>query len=152
MGVRPALILTTILLLGAFVATPVLAGGFLGGDAPSRIPVPARSFSAVFEDVGGTTVQATRVTFDGEVFVHGRLGAGQVTVPFERIAEVRIEKAENPLRRTAVIQLADGSEPVRIEIKDDTPWYGRTRFGNYKIEGRDLRVVRGFKADEPARD
>jgi len=152
MGARPATIVGSILLLCAFAATPVLAGGFLGADVPSRIPVPARSFTATFEDVGGTTVQASRVTFDGEVFVHGRLGAAQVTVPFERIAEVRIEKAPEPNRRTAVVYLLDGSEPVRIEVKDDTPWFGRARFGNYKIEGRDLRVVRGFKADEPARD
>ena len=152
MGARPIAIIGATLLLGAFVATPVLAGGFMGSDAPSRIPVPARSFSATFEDVGGTVVQASRVTFDGEVFVHGRLGQAQVTVPFEKIAEVRIEKAEDPLLRTAVVHLSDGSEPVRIEVKDDTPWYGRTRFGNYKLEGRDLRVVRGFKADEPVAD
>jgi hypothetical protein len=148
MRARPAVFLAVVA-LAAVSASPVLAGGFMGGDAPSRIPVPARSFAATFEDVGGTVVELSKVTFDGEVFVHGRLGAAQVTVPFERIAEVRIEKATDPLRRVAVITLSDGSEPVRIEVKDDTPWYGRARFGNYKLEVRDLRSVRGFRADGP---
>jgi hypothetical protein len=134
---------------GLGAVTPVLAGGFMGSDAPSRIPVPARSFVATFEDVGGTTVQASRVTFDGEVFVHGLFGAAQVTVPFDRIAEVRIEKASDPLKRVAVVTLVDDPEPVRVEVPDDTPWYGRARFGNYKLEVRDLRAVRGFRAEAP---
>lgn len=146
MRARHAAILVVIALAAASVS-PVLAGGFMGGDAPSRIPVPARSFTATFEDVGGTVITASKVTFDGEVFVHGRLGQAQVTIPFERIAEVRIEKAADPLRRVAVVTLADGSEPVRVEVQDDTPWYARARFGNYKLEVRDLRAVRGFRAD-----
>lgn len=130
---------------------PVLANGVFGGDAPSRIPVPARVFSATFEDVGGTEVKASRVTFNGEVFVYGKLGAGQVTVPFERIREVRIEKATDPLKRTAVITLLDDTEPVKIELDDDTPWYGKARFGNYKLESRDVRVVRGFALQAAAK-
>jgi hypothetical protein len=129
------------------VAVPVWAGGIMGGDAPSRIPVPARSFSATFEDVSGTSIQTTRVTFDGEVFVHGRIGEAQVTVPFDRIVEVRFEKASDPLRRTAVVLLKDDQEPVRVDVKDDVPWYGRARFGNYKILARDVRVVKSFSLD-----
>lgn len=132
------------LLAAGLIATPVLASGVLGGDAPTRIPVPARAFQATFEDVGGTVVTASRVTLDGEVFVHGRLGEAQVTVPFERIVEVRIEKADDPLKRTAVVVLKGEDEPVRVLLKDDVPWFGGARFGNYKIETRDLRVVRAF--------
>lgn len=131
--------------LGLLTA-PSFATGVFGGDAPSRIPTPARSFAATFEDVGGTAVEvSSQATFNGEVFLYGRFGAGQVTVPFERIREVRIEKASDPLKRMAVVTLVDGSDPVRVELEDDTAWYGRTRFGNYKIEVRDLRAVRGFR-------
>jgi hypothetical protein len=128
-----------------FVSVPGLAGGFTGADAPSRIPIPAREFSAIFEDVGGTTVQATRVTLNGEVFVYGRYGSGQVTVPFEKIKEVRVERTSDPLKRMIVVQLLDGSDPVKVEVEDDVPWYAATRFGNYKVEVRDLRAVRGFR-------
>lgn len=148
MTARARWILGGLVAAGLAVAVPVLANGVMGSDAPSRIPTPAKVFTASFEDVGGTVVDASKVTFNGEVFVYGRYGAGQVTVPFERISEVRIEKARDPLKRTAVITLLAGGEPVRVELDDDTPWYGRTRFGNYKIEVRDVRVVKGF-AEQP---
>lgn len=128
------------------VAVPVLANGLTGADAPSRIPTTARSYAATFVDVGGTRVQATsKVSFNGETFVYGRFGAGQVTIPFERIDTVTISKADDPLKRTATITLNDGSEPVRVVLEDDTAWYGRTRFGNYKVEVRDIRTVSGFR-------
>ncbi|TVQ93614.1 MAG: hypothetical protein EA397_04010 [Deltaproteobacteria bacterium] len=134
--------------LVALGAAPGLASGFMGTDAPSRIPVPARVFSATFEDVGGVEVTGRRVTFDGEVFVHGRLGEGQVTVPFEQIREVRFEGAEQNNRRIAVIHLHSQTDPVRVVIKDDAPWFARARFGNYKIESRDLRLVHRFELQE----
>lgn len=148
MRARLGVIVAIFIGLSSLGAVPVFASGFMGGDAPSRIPVPARVFSASFEDVGGVAVTGTRVTFDGEVFVHGRLGAAQITVPFERVSEVRFESASDKGRRTAVVYVTGEEEPVRIDIKDDTPWFARARFGNYKIESRDLRVVSGFKLQE----
>lgn len=129
------------------IASPLVStAGLFGTDAPSRIPVPAKRFSATFEDISGTVVQTvSRTTFNGEVFVYGRFGAGQVTVPFDKIAEVRIEKAADPLKRIAIVTLKGDEEPVRVELEDDTPWYGQTRFGNYKVEVRDLRVVRDLQ-------
>ena len=59
--------------------------------------------------------------------------------------QVRIEKATDPLKRTAVVTLNDGGDPVRVELEDDTAWYARTRFGNYKAEVRELASVRGFQ-------
>ena len=132
--------------LALVVSSPGLATGVMGADAPSRIPKPASSFSATFRDIGGTEVQGTSlVTFNGEVFLYGRYGAGQVTIPFERITEIRIEKATDPLKRTAVVTLNDGGDPVRVELEDDTAWYARTRFGNYKAEVRELASARGFQ-------
>ncbi|MFK7928997.1 MAG: hypothetical protein AB8H79_12465 [Myxococcota bacterium] len=144
---RKSVMLMAMLAAGAgsaVIASSAWANGVFGSDAPSRIPVPARTFSATFEDVGGTQVKASRVTLNGEVFVYGKLGSAQVTVPFERIKDVRIEKATNPLKRVAVVTLTDDTTPVRIEVDDDTAWFGKARFGNYKLEMRDLRVVSGF--------
>jgi len=41
--------------------------------------------------------------------------------------------------------LTDDTAPVRIEVDDDTAWFGKARFGNYKLEMRDLRVVSAFR-------
>lgn len=70
-------------LVALVLTVPVVAWGmgFGGGDAPTRIPVPAEDFSATVEDLSGTTVEVTDLTFDGEVHVAGRMGEGTVAVP-----------------------------------------------------------------------
>ena len=124
------------------LTVPVVAWGmgFGGGDAPTRIPVPAREFGATVEDLSGTTVEVRDVTFDGEVHLSGRVGEATVAVPFEKIAEVRIEPSGEENVRIAFVKLRDGSS-VSVRVEHDTPCFGSTPFGNYKIELRSVRRV-----------
>jgi hypothetical protein len=128
-------VLGSVLMAGTAMAT-----GFGGSDAPTRIPVPARAFSATVEDRSGTTVEVTKATFDGEVFLFGLLGEGQASVPFERIREVRFEPTEEPGELVAFAVLNEGS-PVRLVVEDDTPCYGETSFGLYRIEVKHIRRI-----------
>jgi hypothetical protein len=119
--------------------TAVLATGF-GSDAPTRIPVPAKVFQATVEDVSGTTVSVTRVSFDGEVSLVGRVGEGQVAIPFEKIHSVRIDVAGEASDRIALVSLRDGSS-VRVVVDRDTPCYGDAAWGHYRIEVEKLRKI-----------
>lgn len=122
-------------------AVPALANGFGFGDAPpSRIPIPARSFAAVVEDQSGVKVSVTDVTYNGEVFLYGLLGEAQVTIPFEKIREVRIEPTNTVTKRIAFIVLDDGSN-VQVVVESDTPTYGRTTFGTYSIPVEKVRRI-----------
>lgn len=138
----------------AFIAlTSSLTGfatGFGGNSAPSRIPVPARVFEATIVDQTGVQVDVERVSYNGEVFLYGNVGEGQVTVPFERISEIRFEPTGDPTKLVALAKLRDG-ETVKVTVDDDVPCYGSTSFGNYAIETEKIRkiVFTGDPAGKP---
>lgn len=134
----------------ALVATvPVVAWGtgFGGSDAPTRIPVPARDFTAVVEDLSGQSYTVTDVTFDGEVVVGGKLGEADIAVPFERIAEVRIEPTGEEDKRIAFVRTV-GGDSVKIVVDHDVPCFGATPWGNVRIEVGRIRKVT-FKPATP---
>ena len=119
-----------------FLSSPASAGLF-GADAPARIPIPARVFRVEVEDIGGVVLVVDRATFDGEVFVYGTIGRAQVTVPFDAFTSLEVRPGPDEDHRTVVISGA--REPVEVVVEADRPFYGRTGFGNYKIE---IGVVR----------
>jgi hypothetical protein len=129
-------VLAAVLVLGP----AALAGGIMGGDAPSRIPIPARDFTATVEDTAGTQVTVERVTYNGEVFLYGNLGEAQVTIPFERIAEVRVEPHPDKDKVSVMARLKD-ADPVTIVAEHDLPCYGATPFGNYRIDLEKVRRI-----------
>ncbi len=135
--IRSGVALAALLTIGGVA----LANGFGGSDAPpSRIPVPAKPYAATIEDQSGIRIELTEVTFNGEVFIYGLFGQGQSTVPFDRIADVRIEPSAEPEKRVATIRLVDGST-VNLTIEDDILTYGRAKFGNYSIPVEKLRKI-----------
>lgn len=134
---RPGLLLGTLILLLPPLAW---ATGF-GGDAPpSRIPIPARDFSARVVDNGGTEMVVDRVSYNGEVFLYGNIGAAQVTIPFEKITTVTFGPHEKEDTRTATATMKDG-QSITVLVDDDILCYGKTKFGNYSIEVEELRTI-----------
>lgn len=123
-----------------FAAPPAGLAMDLGGDTPTRIPVPSAEFSATVEDVSGTIMEVTHVTFDGDVYLAGMIGEAQVAVPFEKIATVRVEPTNDETRRVALATLKDGST-VRVVVERDVPCYGAAVFGNYKIDIEKVRKI-----------
>lgn len=135
----------------ALVPSAAVASGFGGDGPPSRIPVPARVFRAVVEDMSGTRVEVTRVTWNGEVFLYGNVGDAQVTVPFEKIAEIRIEPTEKDGHKVAFARLTDGTT-VRMIVEDDLLCYGATTYGNYQITVDHIRRIEVLGAvEEPVK-
>ena len=133
-------VLAALVLLVAPGAGVAWATGLGGTDAPTRIPVPAREFSATVEDRSGTIVDVRSATFDGEVFLFGMLGEAQVSVPFEKIKEIRFEPASTAGSLVAMAVLHAG-DPVRVIVDNDVPCYGETAFGFYKIEVKSIRRI-----------
>lgn len=131
------------LLLCVALTVPVaaFATGFGGDDPPTRIPVPAKIHAATVEDISGAAVEVTRISYNGEVNLYGLVGEGQVAIPFERIAEVRIELTDRKDKRIAFTKLRDGTS-VKVIVDDDVPCYGEAAFGFYKIEISKVRRIR----------
>jgi len=129
-------------LLVLALAAPVMAvaTGFGGTDAPTRIPLPARVFNATVEDVSGTSVDVTRISFNGEVSLYGTVGEGQVAIPFEKIADLRVEPSGEATHRVVLAKMLTG-EAIRVVVESDVPCYGDTTYGHYKIDFEKLRKV-----------
>lgn len=127
--------LLCVVLLGAPL---VWAGGFGSDSPPGRIPVPAKDWRVEVEDTGGTVHTVTRASFNGEVYLYGTLGAAQVTVPFANIAQVQFSAGPSPETRAALVRDHSGDE-LRVVVDDDVPCYGRTQFGNVRVDVRDVR-------------
>lgn len=125
-------------ILAILLAAPAVAGIF--GGPPTSIPKPRKEFVGTVVDHGGTSVRIGSVSWNGEVHVYGRLGAADVTVPFENVSEVRVLPAEVPGQRTVAVETR-GGEDVRLIVDDDIPIYGRTAYGNYRILVRDVREM-----------
>lgn len=114
------------------LAAPAWAGLF-GSDAPGRIPVPAQEFRLRVEDRAGVVLDIERATFDGEVYLFGTVGLAQVTVPFDTVRRVEIGPGADEDHVVAhVLTAAGATQDVVLEA--DRPLYGRTTFGNYRID------------------
>jgi len=119
--------------------SPAAAGLFGGTDAPRRIPVPARDFTAVVVDESSVSVTISRVTLDGEVFLFGALGKAQVTVPFEEVVSASFEDVDEDHTRVTIDTLS--GEQVTVVMEADRPLFGRTTYGNYRIEVQDIEQL-----------
>ncbi len=127
-------------LLAVVVACPGLVGmgGFGGGREEG---LPARDFSATFTDADGAKLAVTRVTSGGDASLEGELGRGRLRVPFDNIARITFQPAENDRERVrAEVTLREG-EPVALTLRSSTTFYGRTPAGAYQIRARDLKSV-----------
>ncbi len=127
-------------LLAVVVASPGLVGmgGFGGGREEG---LPARDFSATFVDADGTRMAVSRVTSGGGASLEGDLGRGRLRVPFDNIARIAFQPADNDRERVRVqVTLREG-EPVTLTLRSTTTFYGRAQGGAYQIRARDLKSV-----------
>ena len=123
----------------ALLAPDVMAMGGFGGARDEGLP--ARDFRATLTDVDGTRMEVTRITSGGDASLEGDLGRGRLRVPFDNIARITFQAAENDHDRIhAQVQLREG-EPVTLTVRSSTMFSGRTPGGAYQIRARDLRSV-----------
>ena len=113
-------------------------GGFGGGREQG---LPARDFRATLTDVDGTRMDVTSVTAGTDTSLEGELGRGRLRIPFDNIARITFQPAENDRDRVrAQVQLRQG-EPIALTLRSSTTFFGRTPGGTYQIRARDLRSV-----------
>lgn len=142
--------MTLALALTAVLTGPVLANGVMGGDSPpTRIPIPASHHKVLVEDIGGVSTRVSNASFDGQVFLYGRVGEADVSVPFEKIREVRFEKGSSASKVLAYVILRS-EERVRVELDEEVPCYGETSFGLYRIPVEKIRRIEFIASSTPA--
>lgn len=113
-----------------FCAPFLLAMGTGDSEGPTRIPEPSADFRVRLTDQEGTRVVLTQFSIEGQVFVLGEMGQGQVAVPLEKVKEVEITNQGDALKARIVL---NQGPPVEIRVKPTLTATGKTAFGNYRI-------------------
>jgi hypothetical protein len=127
-------------LLGWLVLTLplLLAMGGVDSEGLTRIPEPSADYHVCLTDQEGARVELTAFAIDGQTFVLGQVGQGQVAVPFERVKMVELANKGGQLK--ARVAFKDG-EPVELTVKAALKATGKTRYGNFRIPLGGVRAV-----------
>ena len=125
--------------LSLLCSLPLLLGMDFGdSQGPTRIPEPQSNYRVLLVDQEGVRVELTEFSVDGQTFVMGGLGQGQVAVPLEKVRAVDIVNQDGKLK--AKISLAQGA-PVDLELDGNLKATGRTSYGNFRIPLSEVRRV-----------
>ncbi len=92
------------------------------------------------EDRSGVVVDVERASFDGEIYLFGTVGLAQVTVPFDTLRRLDVAPGadEDHVVGRILTRLGETQEVV---LESDRPLFGRTTFGNYRIEIGQVRSL-----------
>jgi hypothetical protein len=128
------------ILLASFIF--LLGMGELGEKATpiDKIPAPEKNFSAAVLDREGVQTTLQSFSLEGKIFVAGKHGSASITVPFDKISEIQFQGQDGSEMGARVI-LRD-QKTVQIKIEKRSKFFGKTDFGTYQVEAKDLKSVR----------
>jgi hypothetical protein len=112
-----------------------------GGPAPiDKIPTPEKNFAAAVVDREGVQTTLQFFSLEGKIFLAGKHGSASIAVPFEKIAEIQFSGPEGSEIQVRVLLRDQKSVPVKIDKR--SKFFGKTDFGTYQIEAKDLKTIR----------
>jgi len=114
------------------LSAPLVMAMTMGdSEGPTRIPEPEANYRARVTDLEGVSVDLTQFSIDGQVFFLGNLGDGNLAVPFDKFTSVElVRQGEMMLARLTMNQ----DKPVELTVKPGLKLYGKTQYGNFRIE------------------
>ena len=131
-------ILTVVLtLLTAVVLTGM---GNLGGTPEGMVPKTEENIKAQLIDRSGMTTELSRFSMDGEVFLEGRRGEGQMSVFFRDLKEVSFGSVSGDM--VPVDMLLKSGSRLQLKVRKSVVFHGSTGTGAYRISAHDVsRIV-----------
>lgn len=112
-----------------------------GGSTPvDKIPTPEKPFSAAVVDREGVQSTLQSFSFEGKIFLAGKHGSASITVPFDKISEIQFQGQEGG-EMIARVTLRD-QKNVSLKVEKRSKFFGRTEFGTFQVETKDLKSVR----------
>lgn len=122
------------------VAVLLMGMGDLGGVPAGTIPKTEENIKAQIVDRSGVSTEVSGFSMDGQVFLDGRRGDGQMSVFFRDLREINfgiVSGEEVPVD----LLLKSGSR-FQLHVRKRTLFYGDTGHGAYRIPARDIsRIV-----------
>lgn len=133
---RKLMTVTLVLLTAALL----LGMGNIGGTPEGTIPKTSENIRVQLADRAGVTTELSHFSMDGNIFLAGRRGAGQMSVFFRELAEVSFGPVSGN-DAPAELFLKSGKR-VQLKMDKKAVFYGDTGSGTFHIAtGEVSRIV-----------
>jgi hypothetical protein len=113
--------------------------GGLGGGPEGTVPETSENIQARVYDRSGAVAELSQFSMDGQVFLTGKLGDGDVTVFFKDLRQIDFTQVTGEYI-PAKLQL-DSGKALDLKIRKRAVFYGSTGFGAYQIRARDIKRI-----------
>jgi hypothetical protein len=121
-------------------ATLLMGMGNLGGTPEGTVPKTDENIMAQIVDRSGVTIEVSRFSQDGKVFLDGRRGDGEMSVFFRDLREISFGPVSGN-EAQADLLLKSGSR-LQLKVNKNALFYGDTGYGTYRVAvGGVCRIV-----------
>jgi hypothetical protein len=107
-------------------------------DKPGEIPLPDKEVSVTISDSEGQVLKLTQFSLNGQTYLTGKLGAGQVAIPLSQIRVASLSPEGKEV--SAKLEMVDHTH-VTVQMDKGITAYGKIKFGTYKIALDRLRKI-----------
>lgn len=119
----------------------LLAMGEIGGTpATPKIPSPEKNFAVQVVDRQDIKTSLMQFSHDGKIHLAGKMGSAIVTIPFEKISQIRFSLSSQGNESSATVWLKDQKQ-IQIQVERRSKFYGQADFGTFQIEAKDLKSI-----------
>ena len=125
--------------LTLLTAALLMGMGNLGGTKEGTIPKTDENIQAQLVDRSGVSNELTNFSMDGNVFLTGRLGEGQMSVFFRDLKEASFGPMSGS-DAPADLLLKSGKH-VHLKVNKSAIFYGDTGSGTYNISAGDVKRI-----------
>jgi len=126
-------------ILVLFFAVVLTGMGELGGGPSGTVPETTENINARVFDRMGIMAELTQFSMEGNVFLEGTSGKGEITIPFKNLKSIEFGEIIGQDMFVSV-QLKSG-ETLPLKVTKKAVFYGDTGYGAYRIRVRDIKRV-----------
>ena len=119
--------------------TVLLGMGSIGGVPEGTLPDVEENFVAKIEDRDGVVTEVSQFSIDGNLYLAGARGQGQVTIQLHDLKLLvfgTVATVDVPIRCT----LEDGKQ-IELRVRKRATFYGKGDFGVFQIQARHIKRI-----------
>jgi len=118
--------------------------GGLGGGPEGTVPKTTENIRVRLTDRAGVMTELTRFSMDGQVFLTGRRGEGEITVLFKTLERVDFDQVVG--QEVPADLVLDSKKKIRLLVRKRIIFYGSTDYGAFRIQARDIKSIEFLEA------
>ena len=123
-----------------FLVTLVLLGmGSIGGVPEGTIPDVDKDFAVKLIDRDGVATEITQFSIDGNTYLVGTRGQGQVTVQMQDL--IKLEFGNVSANEVQVRCTLRDDTQVELKVRKRSVFYGKGGFGVFQIHARHIKQI-----------